>query len=407
MMISKTFFIINQYASTPERGIGGRHYYLARELVNLGHKVYLIAASNTHLLRNPHNLRNDYKLENISGLKFVWIKTSKYKYAKDKKRIWNWFLFALKLLKLSKIVPDKPHTILYSSPSLISFLSAFYLAKKFNSKLVWDIRDIWPLTLIKLGKFSKFHPFIIFFQWIENFASKKSDFITSNIPLAINHLLKKGVKKKNFLWIPNGFSEDDFKKKKILNLSTANKIPSEKFIIGYSGTIGMANALNILLDAAFLTKNYNDIHYVLVGDGSSTKEIREFILVNKLQNVSLLKSIPKKEIPSLLEHFDVCYAGLSKSSIYKYGIALNKLPEYFMSGKPIVLSLDSVYKPVELAKAGLTVPAENPQAIVNAIFKFKKMTLKKRIQVGKNGKNYAKKNHDYFKIAKNLEKVLM
>ena len=74
MMISKTFFIINQYASTPERGIGGRHYYLARELVNLGHKVYLIAASNTHLLRNPHNLRNDCQLENISGLKFLWIK---------------------------------------------------------------------------------------------------------------------------------------------------------------------------------------------------------------------------------------------------------------------------------------------------------------------------------------------
>ena len=406
-MRGKTFFIINQYSSTPERGIGGRHYYLARELVNLGHKVYLIAASNTHLLRNPHNLRNDCKLENISGLKFLWIKTSKYKYAKDKKRIWNWFVFALKLLKLPKIAPDKPHAILYSSPSLISFLSAFYLAKKFNSKLVWDIRDIWPLTLIKLGKFSKFHPFIIFLQWIENFASKKSDYITSNIPYAINHLLKKGVKKKNFLWIPNGFSEDDFKKKKILNLSTANKIPSEKFIIGYSGTIGMANALNTLLDAAFLTKNYDDIHYVLVGDGSSTKEIREFILVNKLKNVSLLKSIPKKEIPSLLENFDVCYAGLSKSSIYEYGIALNKLPEYFMSGKPIVLSLDSVYKPVELAKAGLTVPAENPQAIVDAIFKFKKMTLKKRNQIGRNGKNYAKKNHDYFKIAKNLEKVLM
>lgn len=406
MMISKTFYIINQYSSTPERGIGGRHYYLARELVDLGHKVYLIAASNTHLLRNPHNLRNDYKLENISGLKFVWIKTSKYNYAKDKKRIWNWFLFGFKLLKLPKIVPDKPHSILYSSPSLISFLSAFYLAKKFNSKLVWDIRDIWPLTLIKLGKFSKFHPFIIFLQWIENFASKKSDFITSNIPLAINHLLKKGVKKKNFLWIPNGFSEDDFKKKKFLNLRTANKIPSDKFIIGYSGTIGMANALNTLLDTAFLTKNYDDIHYVLVGDGSLTKEIREFILVNKLKNVSLIKSIPKKEIPSLLQHFDVCYAGLSKSSIYKYGIALNKLPEYFMSGKPILLSLDSVYKPVELAKAGLTVPAENPLAIVNAILKLKQMTIKQRKKFGKNGRSYAMRNHNYKIIARNLEKIL-
>ena len=406
-MKSKTFFIINQYASTPERGIGGRHYYLAKELVKLGHKVYLIAANNTHLLRNPFNFEDKYKLENISGLNFLWIKTSKYIYANDKTRVWNWFVFALRLLKLSKIVPDKPHAILYSSPSLIPFLSAFYLAKKYNSKLVWDIRDIWPLTLIKLGKFSKFHPFIIFHQWIENFASRKSDFITSNIPLAINHLLRKGAKKKNFLWIPNVFSEEYFKKKKKINLRTRKKIPSDKFIVGYSGTIGMANALNVLLDAALLTKNCNNIHYVLVGHGSLTKAVRQFILINKLTNVSLIQSVPKKQVPSLLERFDVCYAGLRKSSLYKYGIALNKIPEYFMSGKPILLSIESAFKPVDIAKAGLTVPAENPQAIANAILRLKQMTAKQRKKFGKNGRSYAKKNFNYCKIAKNLEKVLM
>ncbi|MDB9951860.1 hypothetical protein OAD57_00580 [Porticoccaceae bacterium] len=57
MTESKTYWLINQYASTPETGIGGRHYYLAKELANQGHTVYLIAAGYTHLLRTPPGVR--------------------------------------------------------------------------------------------------------------------------------------------------------------------------------------------------------------------------------------------------------------------------------------------------------------------------------------------------------------
>jgi glycosyltransferase involved in cell wall biosynthesis len=407
MTIGKTFYIINQYASTPETGIGGRHYYLAKELAKQGHKVYLIAASYNHLLLNPPHLKDDYKIDDMYGFKFVWIRVPKYGRNHSKQRVLNWFIFSWKTLKLSRIISDKANTILYSSPSLIPFLGAYFLAKKLNSKLVWDIRDLWPLTLIELGKKSKLNPFILFLQWLENFACRKSDFIISNIPLAFNYLLKKGVKKSSFSWIPNGFSLDDFRKKKLLNSKIKKQLLLKKFIIGYAGSLGIANALKPLLDAVLLTRNDKNVHYVLVGNGSFEKIIKEFILTNKLTNLSLFQTIPKIEIPSLLEYFDICYVGFNKSSLYKYGTALNKLPEYFMSGKPILFSINSPHKPVNMAKAGLTVPAENPAAIVRAIYKLKKMSLIKRKQLGRNGQNYAIKNHDYVKIAKNLEKVLI
>jgi len=407
MTRSKTFYIINQYASTPETGIGGRHYYLAKELAKQGHKVYLIAASYNHLMLNPPRLKDDYKIDDMYGFKFVWIRVPRYGHNHSKQRVLNWFVFSWKILKLSKIIPDKANTILYSSPSLIPFLGAYFLAKKLNSKLVWDIRDLWPLTLIELGKISRLNPFILFLQWLENFACRKSHFIISNIPLAFNYLIKKGVKKSSFLWIPNGLSLDDFRKKKLLNLKTTKQLPSKKFIIGYAGSLGIANAIKVILDVILLTKNDENIHYVLVGNGSFVKIIREFIFNNKLTNISLLDSIPKNEIPSLLKYFDICYVGFNKSLLYKYGTALNKLPEYFMSGKPILFSINSPHKPVNIAKAGLTVPAENPVAIIKAIYKLKKMSLIKRKQLGRNGQNYAIKNYDYEQIAKNLEKVLI
>lgn len=407
MTKGKTFYIINQYASTPETGRAVRHYNLAKELAKRGHKVYLIAASYNHLLLTPPYLKDDYRIDDISGFKFVWIRMPRYAHSHSKIRVLNWFIFAWKILKLSKIISDKANTILYSSPSLVPFLGAYLLARKLNSKLVWDIRDLWPLTLIELGKISKLHPFIFFHQWLENFACRKSDFIISNLPMVYNYLLKKGVKQSSFSWIPNGLSIDNFRKKNFLNLKTKKQLPLKKFIIGYAGSLGISNAPKPLLDAVLLTRNDKNIHYVLVGNGGLRKTIEEFILNNKLTNITLLNAIPKNEIPSLLKYFDICYAGFNKSSLYKYGTALNKLPEYFMSGKPILFSINSPYKPVNKAKAGFTVPAEDTKAIVRAIYKLKKMSLIKRRQLGKNGQNYAIKNFDYVKIAKNLEKVLI
>ena len=407
MTTGKTFYIINQYASTPETGRAVRHYNLAKELAKRGHKVYLIAASYNHLLLTPPYLKDDYRIDDISGFKFVWIRMPRYAHSHSKIRVLNWFIFAWKILKLSKIISDKANTILYSSPSLVPFLGAYLLARKLNSKLVWDIRDLWPLTLIELGKISKLHPFILFHQWLENFACRKSDFIISNLPMVYNYLLKKGVKQSSFSWIPNGLSIDNFRKKNFLNLKTKKQLPLKKFIIGYAGSLGISNAPKPLLDAVLLTRNDKNIHYVLVGNGGLRKTIEEFILNNKLTNITLLNAIPKNEIPSLLKYFDICYAGFNKSSLYKYGTALNKLPEYFMSGKPILFSINSPYKPVNKAKAGFTVPAEDTKAIVRAIYKLKKMPLIKRKQLGKNGQNYAIKNFDYVKIAKNLEKVLI
>ena len=407
MTTGKTFYIINQYASTPETGRAVRHYNLAKELAKRGHKVYLIAASYNHLLLTPPYLKDDYRIDDISGFKFVWIRMPRYAHSHSKIRVLNWFIFAWKILKLSKIISDKANTILYSSPSLVPFLGAYLLARKLNSKLVWDIRDLWPLTLIELGKISKLHPFILFHQWLENFACRKSDFIISNLPMVYNYLLKKGVKQSSFSWIPNGLSIDNFRKKNFLNLKTKKQLPLKKFIFGYAGSLGISNAPKPLLDAVLLTRNDKNIHYVLVGNGGLRKTIEEFILNNKLTNITLLNAIPKNEIPSLLKYFDICYAGFNKSSLYKYGTALNKLPEYFMSGKPILFSINSPYKPVNKAKAGFTVPAEDTKAIVRAIYKLKKMSLIKRRQLGKNGQDYAIKNFDYVKIAKNLEKVLI
>src|SRR5699024_9492286 len=142
MIKPKVLWIINQYSSTPETGLGGRHYYLAQELASKGHKVYVIAGSYSHLLHNPKNLKEQYQIENIQeNFNFVWINLSKYNHAHSKKRILNEFDFSKKLLKLNKIIQDKPDAIIHSSPALISFFGAKYLSNQFKVPYVFEVRD--------------------------------------------------------------------------------------------------------------------------------------------------------------------------------------------------------------------------------------------------------------------------
>lgn len=226
----KTVWILNQYASSPQTGYAGRHFYLAKELAKQGHKVYLVAASYTHLLRKPPIVKDDFLLEEITeNFSFVWVKTPRYDSAHDKKRVFNWFVFSWRLLKLPNVTQERPDAILFSSPSLIPFLSAKWLAKKHNTKLLFEVRDIWSLTLIELGGISPKHLLIRFMQWIEDKAYKDSDLVLSNLPNAIEHMLTRGLNPQKFHWIPNGFDYEEVSFAKPLEKDLVKKYQETSF----------------------------------------------------------------------------------------------------------------------------------------------------------------------------------
>ena len=397
-------WIISQYSSTPETGMGGRYYYFAKELAKQGHNVHLIAGSNSHILQQPPTLDKDYMIEHVSkNFNFVWIKTSKYSNVRDTKRVLNWFRFAWKLLKLSKIIKDKPDTILYGSPSLIPFLSAQRLAMKFKTKLIFEVRDIWPLTLIELGGYSSKNPFIRFMQWIEDKAYKDSDIVISNLSNAAEHMVARGMVREKFIWIPNGFHLSELQNPEPLSISIKSELPRDKFIIGYTGTLGLANALDTFIEGARLLKDYKEIAFVLVGKGKDKSTLVE--QAKDLNNVYFIEPVEKKQIQNMLAEFDVCYLGSKKKNIYRFGIASIKLPEYMLAAKPIINANSAANDLVELAKAGLSTPAEDPSAVADAVLKLKNMPLEKRKQLGQNGHTYVLEHHDYAKLTQKLVNI--
>ena len=405
--MSLTVWIFLQEASTPATGFGGRQYYLGRELAKQGFQVYLIASASHHLLREKPVINGNFKIEKLeAGFNFVWVKMPDYEEAHSKQRALSWFLFPWRIQKLARLLPDKPDTILCSSPSPVTFLGAQQLAKKFKARLVFEVRDIWPLTLTEIGGYSAKHPFIRLMQWVEDKAYRDADAVVSNLKNAVEHMVSRGLAPEKFSCVPNGFSLDEVNENAPLNDQVLAQLPKNKFIVGYAGTLGVANALDTLIEAASNLVEHADIVFILVGSGKQKAALQASVQERQLNNIFFMEPIPKVQIQAMLSHFDVCYIGWLNNDLYRFGIGANKIPEYLYSGKPIVHSYSGACDPVTEFNAGLQIPAEDPIQLAEAILTLYQMPAEDRHALGENGRKAALAHYEYGQLAEQLAKVL-
>ena len=323
-----------------------------------------------------------------------------------KQRALNWFLFPWRIQKLAKLIKDKPDAVLCSSPSPIVFLGAQRLAKKFKAKLVFEVRNIWPLTLTEVGGYSPKHPFIRFMQWVENKAYRDSDRVVSNLKNSVEHMVEHGLNRDKFTWVANGFSLDEVNQKVPLSKEAEQQLPKNKFIVGYTGTLGVANSMDILLKAAELLKDNADIAFVLVGRGKEKETLQAQAHEKNLTNVTFIDPIPKVQIQAMLHKLDACYIGWLKDDLYRFGIGANKIPEYLYSGKPVIHAYSGECDPIAEFQAGICTEAENPRALAAAILQLYQMPEEQRQQMGENGRKAALEEYEYGSLAKKLAEVL-
>lgn len=403
--MGKTIWFFNDYAGSKYHGMEFRNYYFAKEFVKLGHEVYIFSASYMHLFKKLPQTEGNYTHEKIDGINYVWIKVPNYGESTNKKRVLKWFLFTAKLFFIPKNKVKIPDVIIASPMAPFLILPAMYHAKKYKAKLIYEVKDIWPLSIIELGNIKSTHPLIKMMSWCERTAVQKSDVVVSSLQNYGEHLQNDLSIHKDFVWINNGVDLDEMNQIEELNENIINQIPKNKFIIGYTGTIGIANALNYFLESAKQLKDNKDILFVIVGDGKEKESLVE--KYNVLDNVLFIDSIPKQQVQSMLKLFDVCYIGLKKENLFKYGVSPNKLFDYMYSGKPILYAIESGKSNiVKIANCGLSIKAENSEAIADGILKIYNMNYKKREILGINAKNYVLENFTYEKLAEKYNKLI-
>ena len=134
------------------------------------------------------------------------------------------------------------------------------LQKKSGAKFVFELHDLWPLSPMKLGGMSKWHPFIMLMQKAEDFWCTHADKVISILPKTEEYLKTRGLKEGKFCHIPNGIVLSDYDNVLPLKEDYAEQLAklhnSGKFLIGFAGEHGIANALNVLIYAAEKLQKY-------------------------------------------------------------------------------------------------------------------------------------------------------
>ena len=388
---------IDHYAGSPTYGMEFRPYYLSREWVKQGHNVTIIGSSFSHLRQRNPGVPKDFQEEIIDGIKYVWLKGNTYKGSIS--RIRNILSFVGKLQRNAKRIASlyKPDLVIASSTYPLDNIPAHKIAKYSGAQYTYEVHDLWPLSPMEIGGYSKWHPFIMIMQWAENYAYKHVDKVVSLLSNSEEHMLEHGLGEGKFVCVPNGYNPDEWTTERInMPLPDEHKKAFEalkgKTIVGFAGGFVASGALHTLIKAASNLREISELHFVLVGKGPERENYDKIIQEEGLSNVTILGPVQKKSIPSLVANFDICYFGGVHSVLHKYGSAANKMTDYMLSSKPIVHSADEPTSLTRKLGCGIWVTAENVEAVTDAIRKISNMSEEERMRMGKLGRDYALNN---------------
>lgn len=400
-------------AGSRKYGMTHRIYQFSEEFIRRGHEVMIVGASYSHVRRENPIVKDIITKENINGIEYRWIKTPKYQ-GNGLDRVIHMIIYNFRLWKNAKKIANefKPDIVIAAGVTPLDFIGCNRIAKKTNAKILLEVGDLWPLTPIELGGYSKNHPFILIMQQAENYAYSHTDGVVSLLPYAHEYMKGHGLDNKPFFYIPNGIVQSNWSRpnREITinkeHLDLLNDLKKDNaFLIGYTGAHGLANSLIFIIKAVEKLKEEN-IHLILIGSGLEKENLKNYCIENRIENVHFFPQVSKEYIPIYLEQFDVLYIGLQRSPLFKFGISPNKIFDYMIAGKPIIQAIDAGNNLVKEANCGIYIEPENIDQLIAAILKLKSLTPEQRTQLGNNGKEYVIKNHSYDVLAnKYLESI--
>jgi len=391
-------WLISKYAGLPWYGTAGaRLYHLARHFAQHGHRVVLLTSDANHLATFPET-RQRYNREERDGVQTCWIKTRKYKTTASVGRILSWIDFERWLFRMPTADFPAPDVVIVSSLSLLTVVYGGYLKKKYGAKLVFEVRDIWPLTMVAEGGFPRWHPLVRLLGWIERYGYRKADLVVGTMPRLDLHVREVLGHEVPFHCCPLGYAQEDLQgATEIPSVIPTESFPEGKFTVGYAGSIGLTNALDPLVESIERLSGRKDIHFVILGDGDKKKEYMGRLAGRT--NVAFIPRVAKSDVPSILARCDVLYLSTFDSPVWRFGQSMNKVVEYMLAGKPVVASYSGYRSMLNEAECGVFVPSGDADQLVEAFLMFADMPRETREAMGRRGREWILRNRSYGVLA--------
>jgi glycosyltransferase involved in cell wall biosynthesis len=318
-------------------------------------------------------------------------------------------LFALQTRILPLPLDESYQAVVCSLPHPFTIWAAERAARRFGAKLVVDVRDLWPMTLTALGGVSPRNPFIWAMQRAEDRAYRAADLVIGVTGRAEDYFVAHGMKPGRFLQVPNAADPDP---PRSMPLPEAHRAVLEAlrargmFIVGYAGAIGLANALQGLIEAAASIDDPK-VCVVLIGRGSHQDELMALAEARGLgQRFVILPPVEKAQVAGFLDAVDVAYQGMRKSALYGYGVSPTKLNDYMLAAKPILYAVDDPDDVVTAAGCGINCGADDIERLSDGLRRMRQMDADSLSAMGQRGRAWAREHRDFGRLSASVLRAL-
>jgi len=410
--MSKNIWIFNHYVQPPSLGKEQRHSNFANHLIKKGYKVSVFYSSQIH--NQPINMISDnkkFKVTTENSIKYIAIKTRPYENS-GKQRVLNMLDFYLGLNKvIKKNINEfgKPDVIYASSVHPLTLVAGIRIAKKLNVPCVCEVRDLWPLTLVKMDRIREGQFITRLLYFLEKWIYKKADRLIFTMQGGPNYITDQGWEGKvdinKIHNINNGVDLEKFERNAQL-YKVENILDEDSFIVNYTGALGQANMVGTIIEAAEIIQKQTSkkVMFEIYGDGPKRKKYEEYLKEKEINNVNFRGRVESKYIPNILSKGNVNVITGKNSELYKYGFSQNKFFTYLASGRPMISNRE-VHNLLEKTGSGKIVKPESPSALAEGILEFYDMKEQEYSNYCINAAKLAG-DYDYGKLTDKLIKVL-
>ena len=304
---------------------------------------------------------------------------------------------------LRALMRKRPDVLLVVSPPLGLATTAILLSRLWRVPYVFDVEDLQPDSASDLGMLPKWAVKLLY--KVENAAYRHARLVTT---------LTQSMRQKI---VDKGFSEDQVELFEPRMDDSLIDLPPEegnafrrrydlgdKFLATYSGNMGVKQGLDVILDAAALSRADDSMLFLCVGNGADCERVKRRAAELDLPNVRFLPLLDEKDFRGLLAASNVCLV-TQQHSVSEIAFP-SKIVTYLAAGRPIVASVNPECEVARITResgAGSVVEAENSLALFEAVRGLRNADLRK---AGENARAYACMRWSAERVLGHLERTL-
>ncbi len=387
----------HQHFSTPEGSAGTRSYEMARALVQAGHKVTMVCGSygqgHTGLEGKFHRGKRRGNVEGINIVEF------ELGYSNELSLLQRTIVFLSFAIRSSWFALSTPADIVFATSTPLTAGIPGILARWFRGrKFVFEVRDLWPELPQAMGVIR--NPVVLTLmsclEWLSYKSAHRVVGLSSGI---VEGIKRRGVPDSQICLIPNGCDLETFYPD--TNAMRPEVIKDDVFLAVFTGTHGLANGLDAVLDAAKELKRADrkDIAIALIGGGSEKKRLQERSNSEQLDNVIFLDPVSKQMLAKYLSSSDVGLQILQNVPAFYYGTSPNKFFDYIAAGLPVINNYPGwLAEMIKHNECGLAVPPDSSKKLADGLIILADDPAM-RVRMGVNARTLAETHFNRKKLA--------